>query len=137
MAGMLRAMNKFECTKWEEQAYAEAEPSNPENNTKIGDAKMTFVYTGVLEGEGKSAGLLIYTADGSGTATGAELFTGKINGRAGTVILHTTNTFDAEGVTGTFKVVPGTGTGDLAEATGEGAYEMKMGTMSTEYKFTS
>jgi hypothetical protein len=129
---MLGVMNKFECTKWEEQAYAEAE-----NKAKIGDAKMTFVYTGVLEGEGKSAGLLIYTAGGSGTATGAELFTGRINDREGTVILATTNTFDAEGVTGTFKIVPGTGTGDLADATGEGAYEMKMGTMSTEYTFTN
>ncbi|MET0234319.1 MAG: DUF3224 domain-containing protein [Kibdelosporangium sp.] len=125
-------MNKFECTKWEEQAYAEAG-----NNAKIGDAKMTFVYTGVLEGEGKSAGLLMYTADGSGHATGAELFTGRINGREGTVILHTTNTFDAEGVTGTFKIVSGTGSGELADATGEGAYEMKMGTMTTEYEFTS
>jgi hypothetical protein len=134
---MLGAMNKFECTKWDELAYAEAAPADPANNTKIGDAKMTFAYTGVLEGEGKSAGLLIYTADGSGTATGAELFTGRVNGREGTVILQTTNTFDAEGVTGTFKIVPGTGTGELADATGEGAYEMKMGTMSTEYTFTS
>jgi hypothetical protein len=129
---MLGSMNKFECTKWDEVAYAEAE-----NGAKVGDAKMTFVYTGVLEGEGKSAGLLLYTADGSGTATGAELFTGRVNGREGTVILQTTNTFDAEGVTGTFKIVPGTGTGELADATGGGAYEMKMGTMSTEYTFTS
>ncbi|MBP2322274.1 hypothetical protein JOF56_002659 [Kibdelosporangium banguiense] len=125
-------MNKFECTKWDELAYAEAT-----DNAKIGDAKMTFAYTGVVEGEGKSAALLIYTADGSGTATGAELFTGRINGREGTVIFHTTNTFDAEGVTGTFTVVPGTGTGELAGAGGSGAYEMKMGTMSTDYTFTS
>jgi hypothetical protein len=125
-------MNKFECTNWEESAYAEVA-----NGPKIGDAKMAFRYRGVLEGEGKSAGLLIYTADGSGTATGAEFFTGRVNGREGTVILETTNTFDAEGVTGTFKIVPGTGTGELADATGHGAYEMKMGTYSTEYTFTS
>lgn len=128
---MLVAMNKFECTTWEEQAYAEA------GGTKIGDAKMTFRYAGVLEGEGRSAGLLIYTADGSGTAVGAELFTGSLDGREGTVILETTNTFDAEGVTGTFRLVPGTGTGELAGATGHGGYEMKMGTYSTEYTFTS
>jgi predicted dehydrogenase len=125
-------MNKFECTNWEESAYAEAT-----GGPKIGDAKMTFRYSGVLEGEGKSAGLLIYTADGSGTATGAEFFTGRVNGREGTVILETTNTFDAEGVTGTFRIVPGTGTGELADATGHGAYEMKMGTYATEYTFTS
>jgi Protein of unknown function (DUF3224) len=132
MPGMLAAMNKFECTQWDEQAYAEAG-----NGAKVGDAKMTFVYAGVLEGEGKSAGLLVYTADGSGTATGAELFTGRVDGREGTVILQTTNTFDAEGVTGTFQLVPGTGTGELTDATGHGSYEMKMGTMSTEYTFTS
>ena len=125
-------MNTFECTEWNEQAYAEAG-----NGAKVGDAKMTFVYTGVLEGEGRSAGLLVYTADGSGTATGAELFTGRVDGREGTVILRTTNTFDADGVTGTFQLVPGTGTGELADATGSGAYEIKTGTMSAEYTFTS
>ncbi|MFC0115250.1 DUF3224 domain-containing protein [Kibdelosporangium aridum] len=124
-------MNKFECTAWDESVYAGAE-----DGAKIGDAKMTFRYSGILEGEGKSAGLLMYTADGTGNATGAEFFTGKIDGRQGTVILRTTNTFNAEKVTGTFEVVPGTGTGELENAKGHGSYEMKMGTMSTEYTFT-
>jgi hypothetical protein len=125
-------MNTFECTAWDESVYAGAE-----DGAKIGDAKMTFRYSGILDGEGKSAGLLTYTADGTGTATGAEFFTGTIDGRSGTAILRTTNTFDAEKVTGTFEIVPGTGTGDLQDAKGHGSYVMQMGTMSTEYTFTS
>ncbi|MBE1466976.1 DUF3224 domain-containing protein [Kibdelosporangium phytohabitans] len=125
-------MNTFECTAWDENVYAGAE-----NGARIGDARMTFRYSGVLDGESKSAGLLAYTAGTTGTSTGAELFTGSIGGKPGTVILRTTNTFDEEKVTGKFEVVPGTGTGELVDAKGHGSYVLRMGAMSTEYTFTS
>ncbi|ONI73530.1 hypothetical protein ALI144C_45385 [Actinosynnema sp. ALI-1.44] len=125
-------MNKFECTAWDESVYAGAE-----GGARIGDARMTFRYSGILDGESKSAGLLAYTTGNTGTSTGAEVFTGTIDGKAGTVILRTTTTFDEEKVSGTFEVVPGTGTGDLADAKGHGGYELAMGSMSTEYTFTS
>nr|WP_052477962.1 DUF3224 domain-containing protein [Kibdelosporangium sp. MJ126-NF4]CEL14944.1 hypothetical protein [Kibdelosporangium sp. MJ126-NF4]CTQ93462.1 hypothetical protein [Kibdelosporangium sp. MJ126-NF4] len=125
-------MNKFECTAWDESVYA-----GIEGKARIGDAKMTFQYTGILEGEGKSAGLMAYVTGNIGTSTGVELFTGTVDGRQGTVLLRTTNTFDEEKVTGTFEIVPGTGTGELADAKGHGGYVLAMGTMSCEYTFTS
>lgn len=124
-------MNKFECTAWDESVYA-----GTEQGARIGDAKMTFRYSGVLAGEGRSAGLLAYARGNVGTSTGAELFTGTIDGKAGTVILRTTNTFDDEQVAGTFEIVPGTGTGELADARGRGSYVLRTGSMSTEYVFT-
>jgi hypothetical protein len=133
MPGSISAMtNTFEAVKWEEQPYAESE-----GGTKLAHAKMTYVYTGQLEGESNASGLLTYLPDGTGTFIGSELFTGTIDGKKGTVVLQQSGTFDAEGVAATWHIAPGSGTGELTEAGGKGEYGMKMGTMSTAYTFTS
>jgi hypothetical protein len=123
--------NKFECPKWEESVFAEAD------GVKVAHAQSTYLYEGRLEGEGLCQALLTYLPDGTGTYVGTEMFTGKIDGRAGTVVFQHNGTFDAAGITGAWTVAPGTGTGDLAGGTGSGSVTMAMGTQSSGYTFTS
>jgi hypothetical protein len=124
--------NSFEAIKWEENNYAETE-----DGVKLAYAKVTYKYGGQLEGESNASGLLTYLADGTGTYVSSELFTGTINGKKGTVVLHSAGDFDAEHITGRWTVAPGSGTGELEGFAGEGSFDMKMGVATTEYKFTN
>lgn len=124
--------NTFEAGKWEEHNYVEAD-----GGVKLALAKVTYKYSGQLDGESESHSLLTYRADGTGTFVGSELFTGTIEGRKGTVVLQHTGTFDAEHIVDNWTVAPGTGTGELEGATGSGSFDMKMGTTSVEYTFTT
>jgi Protein of unknown function (DUF3224) len=123
--------NTYEATKWEENNYAETE-----DGVKLAYAKVSYKYGGQLDGEGNASGLLTYLPGGAGTFVSSELFTGRLNGKQGTVVLHCAGDFDAEHITGTWTIAPGSGTGELAGATGEGSFDMKMGVSATEYTFT-
>lgn len=124
--------NSFGSTKWEEHTYAEID-----GGVKLAHAKVTYEYKGQLEGEGNSSGVLTYLPDGTGTYVSSELFTGTINGKKGTVVLHQSGGFDAEHIYGTWTIAPGSGAGELEGATGEGSFDMKMGVSRVGYKFTS
>jgi hypothetical protein len=124
--------NTFTASSWDEQVYAETE-----GGAKLAHAKMTYVWQGQLDGEGQVNGILTYRPDGTGTFVGSELFTGSVNGQKGTVVFQHVGTFDAQGVSGTWTIAPGTGTGELTEAEGDGAMGMNMGTDSTGYTFTN
>lgn len=124
--------NSFGATNWEEQTYAELD-----GGMKLAHAKVTYEYKGQLEGEGNAGGLLTYLPDGTGTYVSSELFTGTINGKRGTVVLHQSGAFDAEHIYGTWTIAAGTGTGELEGAIGEGSFDMKMGVPRVGYTFTN
>ncbi|MEV4311943.1 DUF3224 domain-containing protein [Actinocrispum sp. NPDC049592] len=124
--------NSFGSTNWEEQTFAEAG-----DGVKIAHAKMTFKYGGHLTGESNSNCLLTYLPDGTGTYVGSELFTGTIDGKQGTVVMQQEGRFDAEHISGTWTITPGSGTGDLKDTTGHGSYDMKMGVPTVDYEFKS
>jgi hypothetical protein len=122
--------NSFEATAWDEHNFVEIE-----GGVKLAHAKVSYKYTGHLEGESSSFGVLTYLPEGNGTYFGTELFTGKIDGKQGTVVLQQTGIFDAEHITGAWTIAPGTGSGELEGATGGGSFDMKMGTPTAEYIF--
>ncbi|TCO65176.1 uncharacterized protein DUF3224 [Actinocrispum wychmicini] len=124
--------NKFEAANWDEHNYVETEDGG-----KLALVKVNYKYGGQIEGETESRSLLTYLADGSGTFVGTELFTGTIEGKKGTVVFQHAGTFDAEHIVDNWTLAPGTGTGELEGATGTGSFDMKMGTPSVEYTFTT
>ncbi len=105
----------FEIKKWEEQAYHESG-----DGAKMTAAHVSFLYHGAIEGESIMEYLMTYRPDGTGVYIGLERIAGSIDGRAGSFVLQHAGTFAADGVTGTYLVVPDSGTDDLRGLRGGG-----------------
>lgn len=120
MGGTLPGMtNTFTVRDWDEKVV-----SGEENAPRFVHAHVAFDYSGAIEGSSTCDYLLYYagegTAGGGGTAPGIERVEGSVEGRKGSFILRHEVGYAADGVRGTFTVIPGSGTGELAGITGSG-----------------
>jgi hypothetical protein len=109
----------FEVKSWDEKPYNEIDGLAKLTRTSVANQ-----YQGVIEGEGASAGLMVYGADGSASFVSLERVIGRVGDRSGSFVLQGSGTYDnAERVArGAWFVVPGSATGDLAGLRGEGGF---------------
>jgi len=84
-----------------------------DDKVKVTRVDAEFNYEGELEGSAFLGYLMFYAADGTGTYSGWERFTGTFHGLPGEVILAHQGSFDAQAVRAKVSAVPGTGTGSL------------------------
>jgi hypothetical protein len=118
----------FGFKNWEEQPFSEVE-----GGAKLARASVTNLYGGDVEGEGTAQFLLSYVDGTSGSYTGLEHVVGKVGGRSGSFVLQHSGTFEADSVTTTWQVVPGSGSGELSGLRGAGGFRAKHGQPETPY----
>ncbi len=110
-----QATGTFAIKTWDEQAYHESG-----DGAKMTYAHVSYLYHGDIEGESIMEYLMSYRPDGTGVYVGLERIAGTVGGRAGSLVLQHTGTFAADGITGTYTVVPDSGAGELRGLHGEG-----------------
>jgi hypothetical protein len=130
MTTATQARSTFEVKGWDEQTSSEVD-----GHLKITHAKVTFGYSGDLEGEGAMQYLMLYRDDESAAVIGLERITGTLAGHAGSFVLQHRGSY-ADGVaSGEMEVVEGSASGELAGLRGRGtAIARKDG--STEFTLT-
>lgn len=119
-------------TSWDEKVS-----SKVDDGPSTATAAVTFVYNGVIKGEGKADLLMFYGADGFGTFIGYEQVVGTVDGRSGSFVWRHEGTYDANGIKDTIEVVPGSGTGELAGFGGTCFAEAVAGQTDVPYSLTS
>lgn len=108
--------NTFTMRTWDEKVVA-----GDEAGPRYAHAHCTFDYSGVIEGSSTCDYLLYYAAEGTDEkAPGFERIEGSVDGRKGSFVIRHAVGYGADGVRGTFTVVPGSGTGELAGISGAG-----------------
>ncbi|CQR63344.1 DUF3224 domain-containing protein [Streptomyces leeuwenhoekii] len=127
-----RTTGHFTFADWNEN------PVGPEDTTpRLAHASVVNTFTGGIEAAGTFCEYAIaYLADKSGSFTGMELLTGRLDGREGAFALEERGTFDTDGtVHCRFEVVPGSGTGELTGLRGTGRFTARPGEKSVAYSF--
>ena len=81
------------------------------------------MFTGALDGGGRSTLLLVYPPEGVASFAGTQTFAGTLNGRSGTFVLQLTGTFENNTASVTWSVMPDSATGDLRGLRGRGGYK--------------
>ncbi|MGY0003231.1 DUF3224 domain-containing protein [Micromonospora sp. I033] len=111
-----RAEGSFTLDSWEQEAYDEAE------GAVLAQARITKTFTGHLAGTSTTRILMCQAqVDTSAAYAGFERFTGTLDGRAGSFVLHHDATAHAEeGSALSWTVVPDSGTGELRRLRGGG-----------------
>ena len=132
---VVRGTGTFEVKSWDEKPYNESE-----GLPRLTHSNVTNLYHGVIDGEGASAGLMVYAADGSASFVSLERIIGSVAGRSGSFVLQCSGTYDnAAGIAkGDWFVVPGSATGDLAGLGGKGGFvagHQPPGTITFDYYF--
>jgi hypothetical protein len=108
--------------KYEPAAYDE--PAEGPALTRI---HVEESFAGDISGEGVVEFLQAARADGSASFVGIERITGTLAGREGTFLLQDAGTVEANIVSGTWFVIPGSGTAQLTNLRGEGAFRANLG----------
>lgn len=104
---------------------------------QLAHASVVNTFSGGIEAAGTTCEYtLVYVTEKTGTFTGMEMLTGRLDGREGTFVIEERGSFDADGtVRCTFEVVPGTGTGELTGLRGTGSFTTTPGEPSVPYAF--
>ncbi|MFC9894144.1 DUF3224 domain-containing protein [Nocardia sp. NPDC127579] len=124
MTDTTTASGTIESKSWEHNEYAALATNGP----SLAIAKGFDLYRGDLEGDADWQGLMITSADGSGTFDSVQRTRGTLGGRTGTFVLRMSGTFTATGDSrADWSIVPGSGTGELAGISGTGGYESHAG----------
>jgi hypothetical protein len=110
------ATGTFKVTSWDENTYEQLE-----GDAKLTRARITQDFSGDLQGGGTWDVLMCYAPDGTAIYTGLVRVIGKLNDRAGSMVLQTNGGFDGNEARWTWSVVPGSGTEQLSGVHGEGA----------------
>ena len=116
---MTHAKATFTMKSWDEKTW-EGQPYTEVTGAKLTRAEVAYTYEGDLVGDSTLQYLMFYRADGTGHAIALERIAGTLGGRRGSFVLQHSGTFAAQGVAGTFTVLPGSGTGELEGLRGEG-----------------
>ncbi|MEV5882596.1 DUF3224 domain-containing protein [Streptomyces sp. NPDC052020] len=127
-----RTTGHFTFADWTEH------PVGPEDTSpRLARASVTNAFTGGIEAAGTLCEYaIVYLADQTGSFTGVELLTGRLDGREGAFALEERGTFDADGtVHCRFEVVPGSGTGGLTGLRGSGGFTARHGEKAVAYSF--
>ncbi|MEW1653692.1 DUF3224 domain-containing protein [Streptomyces sp. NPDC093707] len=117
--------------------WQEKPVGSPEASPRLARASVVNTFSGGIEAARTSCEYsIVYTSDKTGTFTGLELLTGRLDGREGTFVLEQRGGFGADGtVHCTFEVVPGSATGELTGLSGSGSFTCTAGTPSFPYDF--
>ncbi|MEV5240060.1 DUF3224 domain-containing protein [Streptomyces cinnamoneus] len=120
--------------KWEEPPPAEQGAPGP----RLARASVINAFSGGIEAVETSCEYVIaYVTEKTGTFTGMEVLSGRLDGRAGTFVVEERGRFDDDGtVHCTFEVVPGSGTAALTGLRGTGTFTARHGEPSFPYTFT-
>ena len=113
----ISATGTFQAKSWDEGPWAE-----DERGPKLTHAKVTYAYSGDIEGECTSQSLMCYADQSRATFAGFERVVGRLDGRSGSFVLEARGTFENGAATTTWTVVPGSGTGGLSGLRGTGGY---------------
>ncbi|MEU0738162.1 DUF3224 domain-containing protein [Streptomyces sp. NPDC006134] len=128
-----RTTGHFTFADWKES------PVGPDTTSpRLAHASVTNAFTGGIEAAGTLCEYsIVYLSDKTGTFTGMELLTGRLDGREGAFALEERGTFDADGtVRCAFEVVAGSGTGELTGLRGRGEFTARHGEEAVAYEFT-
>jgi Protein of unknown function (DUF3224) len=112
------ALSALVISNWEESAL-----QPPEGGAALAQATADAVFTGALDGNGKSTLLLVYPPEGVASFAGTQVFSGTLDGRSGTFVLQLTGTFENNTASVTWSVMPDSATGELRGLRGEGGYK--------------
>jgi hypothetical protein len=126
------AKGTFTVSGWDETTYAELDEKG-----KLTKARMTFDFTGDVQGQGVSETLMCYRQDGTAVFTGLQHMVGQVGGRSGSYVLLADGSYDGAEARTAWKVVDGSGTGELAGLRGTGsavAASSPPGTFSFDYE---
>ncbi|MGP2442949.1 DUF3224 domain-containing protein [Streptomyces sp. JW3] len=128
-----RTTGHFTAADWKEHPVTPADES-----PRVARASVTNTFTGGIEAAGTVCEYVIaYVPDGTGTFTGMELLTGRLDGREGAFAVEERGRFDADGtVHCAFEVIAGSGTGELAGLRGTGEFTARHGEAEVAYAFT-
>ncbi|MEU4652448.1 DUF3224 domain-containing protein [Streptomyces sp. NPDC023723] len=128
-----RTTGHFTAADWKEHPVTPADDS-----PRVARASVTNTFTGSIEAAGTVCEYVItYLPGGTGTFTGTELLTGRLDGRDGTFAVEERGRFDPDGtVHCAFEVIAGSGTGELAALRGTGEFTARHGEAEVAYAFT-
>lgn len=128
----IETTGQFTYANWEE-----TRTSSGDSYPRIGQARVTNDFSGGIEAPDTACVYAIaYTGETTGSCTGVQLFTGRLDGREGSFVVEEHATFGSDGaVHCTFTVVPDTGTGGLKGLTGKGSYIAQVGEKAFDYTF--
>ncbi|MFJ9618328.1 DUF3224 domain-containing protein [Streptomyces noursei] len=117
--------------------WAEQSIGSDATSPRLARARVTNNFSGGIEADRTACEYtIVYTSDKTGTFTGLELLTGRLDGREGSFVLEERGAFDADGtVRCTFEVVPGSATGELVGLSGSGRFRCEAGDPSFPYTF--
>ena len=106
-------------TSWDEEPGWDSGAPVP----RLAQAAVAFRFAGDLDGTSASRSVMHYAGEEQGVTVGLERLDARTaEGGEGTVVLRSEGTFDAEGVTVAWTVVPGTGSGAFAGLGGTGGF---------------
>ncbi|MFI5687191.1 DUF3224 domain-containing protein [Streptomyces sp. NPDC051636] len=117
---------------WQENPAGPQEPL-----PRLARASVTNTFTGGIEAAPTTCEYtIVYGTEKTGTFTGLELLSGRLDGREGSFVLEERGSFEADGsVRCSFEVVPGTGTGELTGLRGTGTFTYRPGETPFPYSF--
>ena len=124
----ISATGTFRPKSWDEAPWAEDEQGH-----KLTHAKVTYDYSGDIEGECTSQALMWYPEESRATFAGFERVVGRLADRSGSFVLEARGTFENGAATTTWAVVPGSGTGGLTGLRGTGGYVAGSGESDVRY----
>ncbi|MFE1247099.1 DUF3224 domain-containing protein [Streptomyces sp. NPDC058735] len=124
----------FTFADWQERVIAPDEDTIP----RLAHATVRNTFTGGIEATATTCEYsIVYVTAETGSFSGMELLTGRLDGREGSFAVEERGRFDEDGtVHCAFEVVPGSGTGQLTGLKGEGAFTARHGEPSVAYRFT-
>lgn len=108
-----RAEATFDITGWDEQPYDE------QDGIKLSKTRVTKTFHGGIDGDSTAELLMAMAPEGSAAYVGFERIVGRLDGRAGTFILHHNATASKGAQSAQWTVVPESGTGELLGLRGD------------------
>ncbi|GAA2235037.1 MULTISPECIES: DUF3224 domain-containing protein [Streptomyces] len=123
----------FTFADWRERVIGPAEDATP----RLAHASVRNTFTGGIEAAGTTCEYaIVYVTAKTGSFSGMELLTGRVDGREGSFAVEERGWFGEDGtVHCTFEVVPGSGSGELTGLTGEGGFTARHGETAVPYRF--
>jgi len=121
MTTTMQATGSVATDDWQEEVFGEVGGA-----PKLSLDRIRHTFSGDIEAEGAARFLNAYRGDAAATFAGFERVVGRLDGRAGSFVLHITGAYEDGVATMDWSVVPGSGTGELAGLRGEGGYVARM-----------
>ncbi|GGY27613.1 DUF3224 domain-containing protein [Streptomyces djakartensis] len=133
MPGTRTTTGHFTFADWQEKVIGPGEDANP----RLAHASVRNTFSGGIEAAGTICEYsIVYVTAKTGSFTGMELITGRLDGREGGFAVEERGWFGEDGtVHCTFEVVEDSGSGDLAGLRGKGGFTARHGETSVAYSF--